>query len=1234
MLAYLAGLSVLTLHTVHVRAANNEFQPYKIPNEDPSSWEEIKKVIIEGASDDPNENIHANLEEAMCGGFDFETNVNGVFDQFERYVDRVRNIDISTTPDEGLISKVTGVPGRDTERAYGNLQSGLSERREVGGLQDLERVGNVTQLAATTSGFSYPAEVAGFSTLCRPPSHPDVRTWPPPIVNYGPRDKPGFFCDHACQRPLDTPGKPGNWDAGNSQAVQCGAQQPYEPVADQVKYACGGGQTQGPDGNMMAAISNEGSYGGLCEDLNKWVYILWKKKIGECVVPTPLGPIVVDVNQYEKGHCGFPDEIATTSFDNTNNMLSDNWEPISMYECCSDTEYTSIDFNKDGATNDDGYYEPTGNEIGFTGSDRYDGHSCKVCLGETCRFDPDTHPVILSDGWIETTGGFFPNDVCLAYTVDETYRKSYEDRQYVSYFRDYPNATYERAALDEYVPDDDHKKAKIPVACYGMYDLSPENAKLEQTEAIDKRCTIGAYYEADDGDGDGTNFWGMRDTQKGKANYDPGVADDPFEDPTREFDEEKDIWWPEMGDAFSMLNDKVFEERFDNDFSLVLLATDEARQRTTVQLDKNRKLSSGSVLRTFDDTITIDQDFTKERRTMVEWWHVVETELHKNFTPPTVRMLLPTTWSIDINPLDPIYTPPLPKDESEQSPDPRSETIEVQIQAGEDTLGDIVSYMERNLLLRIQPEPVPVVVPMANPTELRAWAQGWEAWALKQEEQGGPGVTNARKVSAQLLHYADQADNVRALRGELALYAGKLLNEQSKIHKKTAQWLTDNIDAYRNYLVLDWGISLLKTAYQTTQSRYLAAEDGKAFPWCHNERFTSPIYSLLDPWLPGRDVNGDVTGGFGPCLAGADCSALYQDYGQCIAFVISRQLEKPEAWPTYDICDPYLPLPPAFPELPDVERDGDIVIDFTAFKEAQKTVILPVLKPIQIRLDFDRVRPPGLEDNDEPNYPEFIELSQPADLPELPDSITDEVLDSLPSVIIPIGEDFDLFKEAAVLATTEDDAEDAYPKIALPKLDVLGLAVFLFKTHELVTSMAEEYEKFWGSLTLEPCEAGQNTDECIRPGTEQDCVNPYDDPKGRCVHFEGDLKERLQRIGSRPDVLLFEDFLSAGTFRRPQIMGQEYCEREDWACQLLNKYKRYPRDGWQLFVTEDYQTEGLVEGIRKTVREATDNIIEEAKDRFLFDIDQKQIYENFYVPEGERIEQYHERFGSSSSSSS
>lgn len=1281
---------------------------FRINNPDPTDFGQVQQDI--GA-------IQNDLNNAMCGGWAFGAKVKGVFnteevlcydaanvepgaycrdkdgvewlkgadgdgnprwydsDGNERTNDEMVTESTIEAVEEGFVAKVEGVPGRESV-ALGNIPSGQGKRVEVDGLQDVQ--------TGQRTGFDFPDEdtTCGFTTLCRPGSHPDRRTPPPEGQTFGSRDLPGFFCDHPCQRPLDgepPTGKPANWDPADSSAIRCGQQEPYDPLQTNpstgVKYACGGGETKPPTDNeeekFCPELLENGPKGGLCQDLNSWVYVLWSKVVHVCLTKTtdPITGLVtcnpVPIRRFEKGPCGFPAELP--NLDRNLNLCTDGYQAEGVFECCSDDPYgAGLDVNttEGDEIGEDG--EPTGAteitdcSLGLTANPEHIGNSCKTCEGDECRIFPLTNDVIIPDVWFEPFPTDLPGQCLVSYDecdIDnstdnpvnhgpwsqppsQNYRFQQEPRRYISYFRDYNEASYEREPVDTFVPEDDHKKERIPVACYGMYDNHfgepvPEDAKTQATIEQHKRCTIAGYYPVDDGDGDQLHFADMPQTQRGVGSFNERNPDIP--PPNRPFDQNGDIWVPTMGGAFSLVNNQVLEEQFENDLSFAILAPDVALQRTIPQLDNARPFSSGALLRAFDDTTTKEQDFRQDRRTIQEWWQLVETEMHEHFTPPTVRVLFPSTWTIDLDPLDPLFTPPLPDDRVGTEIDPQSAPIEVQIAAREDLMGDLVSFMERNLLLQIEEAPIPVVVPLGSPTEYRALSQGWESWIRLREEEGEP-IGTAQDIADKLKEYADRIDDVRALRGELPRYAGELLDQQRVISERLANWLKDNVEAYEEYLELRQDVTQgYAFLWKWAQDVYRLGHDVEQFPWCRNDRFTAPIYSMLDPWLPGRENNGDTTGGFAPfiscvaelnaalnnpslaedceflgippeqCLAAAAPSCANADstpfgtYIECLNFLEkTRGEEGPGAFPEGSAyCDPYFPVPPLLPFV-EASRDASILVDLTPFRESQKTVKLPVLKPTQIRLNLLEFHPPGLEQDEEPT-------TELPDLPALPEDIADLVAEELPVV--------DIFKEGAVLSAAENVRNNLdIPKIVLPSLDLVALDEFLFEVLDLMFQMNDEYRRFWEAMSKVPC-AVRDEFGCIEEGKEQDCVEPYNDPMGTCVHYEADLKERIQRIGARPAIFFDEDFESIGNFRDPIVHGNTYCAREDWACQLLHKMGFNQREGWQVEFLEEYNQEDFLNELREQVRDATDNLDEDGEVEFIYDIDQKEMYQNFMYPE-------------------
>jgi len=226
----------------------------------------------------------------------------------------------------------------------------------------------------------------------------------------------------------------------------------------------------------------------------------------------------------------------------------------------------------------------------------------------------------------------------------------------------------------------------------------------------------------------------------------------------------------------------------------------------------------------------------------------------------------------------------------------------------------------------------------------------------------------------------------------------------------------------------------------------------------------------------------------------------------------------------------------------------DLSLDFTGLKLPEDPIILPVLQPIQVQIDLDTINPPDL-----------LKSAVVPDIPELPD------LPPVPS----IHEMFNI---------TADSTGNFFPPISVKNRPTIEFempnagdtADQLAEIRTVIRRMRSEYKRFWDS-TMARLIYGKDSGRNFFPKkTEQDC---YRQGRETCVHAEMDLKERLQRIGSRPAILLWEDFKSIGDFR-PNPAGSkenldvgydmESCPPEDWACQLLRAREFHPTIGWQI----------------------------------------------------------------------
>lgn len=691
-----------------------------------------------------------------------------------------------------------------------------------------------------------------------------------------------------------------------------------------------------------------------------------------------------------------------------------------------------------------------------------------LCSGEECR------------GEQETVSGF----------------KS-EGDPYVSYFRRYEGSCDRTQFPEVYVPQDNtYSRVDVPVACYGFYN---EYDPLDTvSEAKNYSCVINNY------EAKAHSFAKADVTQRSKMStveygQNMRVADPPSSEYTLSRIPENDLWYPLNG-GFSLTNEEVFREDYGQDLTYVLLSPDNAKMRAYPQISLKQPISTGALLRAFDDTKKPEVD---GRRFFTEWWQEVQTEMDQLLTPPKVRLILPHPATLGLDRNDQFIANTVLEILTSAE---RPESVEVLLEAREDLLGELAAYFERSALLRIQEEEVPLVVPIANPMELRAMADSWCTWHMETsgEKNCDAIPQDVQNIRDWLNGLADYTSEIRILRNELHHYESALLERQKNSIRFIHNWLKDIVASYEEYQNSIQDLQAVRTAWADVQAEYSKFIHETNMPWCMNTRFTTPIYSLLDDWYPGR-----------PLLDGGIDTEIIT---------------------TSDIT--VLPRLDIFPPQADPSSPYDVRIDFSHFFIANNPLQLPVLKPIQVRLDWSEFSPPA-PDGD-----------LPGPLPPLPTipTIYERVEDSWPKVTL--GE------QPPVITTYIPQTAEAVDLAFLPRVQTM------FK------DMAERYAKYWDSIVYTP----------KIPGTAEDCISPDTVP---CTHVEMDLKERFQRMCARPAVLLKEDFEARGSgWIAPEIYDYDNCPREDWACQTLWRKEVYERKGWTIVHPEDKAQQTLLDTLR------------------------------------------------------
>lgn len=712
--------------------------------------------------------------------------------------------------------------------------------------------------------------------------------------------------------------------------------------------------------------------------------------------------------------------------------------------------------------------------------------NCEVCSGGNCRC---------------------PGPGCQITNAGTTFR---------SFFRKYTVQTG-RAKLQE-ANKDLLASVNAQVQCYGYYN-EIDALKTITYEKRDARCVIGNIKTS----GEDYNPKKLRmETQKGKGKY---TVDNTLPDPlpgARPYDAGNDVWFTKVMGAFSFLKPE-------QSLSQALLSPEKAKILATVQNTTDQPYMAESTLRAVDDT---SSNQVSGYRPFTAWWQKFTSDSQKVFTPPVVRLRLPATWNQPLEQLSPIAITPV------VARDRRTESIEIQLQAKDDLAGVVANQLKRALMLEVREEPVSIVVPMGSPVEFRALAQQWEEYRDRRAAGGGAVPGEVTALINQLLAYANRIESVRTVRAQLPLLFGVLLDKQSDFLVGINAWVEQNRQTLLAYMEVARQRAQLQPLWQAVAMEEQRFADTTNFPWCKNDRFTTPIYSLLDPWLPARP---DVFGGVPTCG------------------------EVPVPPPT-----PGNPFPNerggAMPMLCIPAGEQELVYDLSQMRVTTGSIVLPVLKPLQIRIEVPK--PPSLD----------VELTgdvvpKLADLPVLPDIIADFEL-SIPSAE----------------ALTTPRSLPAPVAASVPEL-----ASSLIRAQKTLEEMNNTYEKFWKSLEyLDPNEQLSLEDRKPKCGDKTmqplDCCSWGDK---RCSHVESDLVERFTRITARPAVLLKEDFYAAGYSMaripkaedKTQLRVEVYanCTPADLTCQPLLPQTESPVDGWQIVFPQRGQNLSL-ERIRAKAR--------------------------------------------------
>jgi hypothetical protein len=1047
----------MTLLLANAAAASS---PFTLPAEEPQDLTELRDQIsqIDGAQ-----------TAAACGGL-------------------IADESVGDTLGDGGVAEVTGAPGR-TGKPLADIPSGLGVKEEAGGQLD--------------DGFQFPDTTTGFSTRCEPGT-PKLRKFVfdyerLSYVRFPLIDAPDFG-DPPC---LTTPGDCEDF---------CKALNDYT-YAD---CAVLKGDTDRGIGCALwceKEVCTDDWVGG-SESCNESLSALTNGAL-------PDSPEVPPLRTY-KGRELWQDENGqfVWHFSNKEPALDEEGNPVTFYNT-----------------------EEVQEDIVVTPPEPVQYPNCVPCTGGECRcslqpvLPPEKNPeclLVLPDvdvgaqdlqnlnsedaqlwtGCRNVNTDIVRNDSrsfdgdnvttvndCIA--GESMPSGTLRPGVYASFFRQYA-AAMRRRAFTQVVPTDQAEKT-ADIACYGFYDeFNPLDRRTKMTERgaqgpLDEPADIGGPApENDDRHAQDArcvinlNTEDFPQTQRGKG-FLPVSPDAESFTPSARSPAGISPWYQELAGAFSMLHTTGVSDDPDplTDAVLGLRDTDTAKLQAMPATHR-------ATLPDFDESAA--------RRTITGWWAQMNSVLAEALSPPRLTLLLPSLQNATISSTDPLFDDAIPPHVPMTDP---TAPFEVQLGVGEDLVGRVAEFLTRNTVLHVVQEPVPVLVPAATMDDLHALSQSWCNYIL-QKPQSAKGCDRSAvaqsfpKVATfmdKLDDYADRIEAVTSLRAQLDKTLANLLQSQQDSLQVIADWKTEATAVLADYLAAAERLRGLRERWQAITRDYSQIGQIVNMPWCMNQRFTLPIYWLLDPWLPSRAQDGAIT----------------------------RQ---------------HLPLP-FF-----ASRQADLVLNFSLLHIDRGDIRVPVLRPIQVTIDLNRLAPPGT-----------AEASGSANdqVPVLPD------LPSLDAIISAM--------ESAnqTLAAAQVQSEAPLPEVPEPISDeqISGLESSIDQADIVVSSMNDAYTRFWEPLL--PKFAG-----------EREALSCQNWGEGICHYSEMELLETLMRMMSRVAVYLQEDLAVLHPFGR---VVSTSCTPDQGGCLPLAPVLTTAPEGWQ--VKTPSNESGDFDTVRRDVRTTT-----------------------------------------------
>lgn len=247
---------------------------------------------------------------------------------------------------------------------------------------------------------------------------------------------------------------------------------------------------------------------------------------------------------------------------------------------------------------------------------------------------------------------------------------------------------------------------------------------------------------------------------------------------------------------------------------------------------------------TFDDS---------DHRALAKFWEEQERELQKIIAVPRIKLLMPSRFFVGLADDDPLF-------QYTSGITAKSDgLVEVTLRAGLDDITALLLSLHRKFIAPVEEVRIPLIVPLASEADISARIFEWEQWKIAEDASKTDGrpsqATKADGVLSVLRGYRDRVRAVRDLRGTLAVQLEKLLEPEKKIRNFIADWYKKNAEFVVDARKSSEERQMIQNTWRTIQKTLLEADQCQ-LRWCSNQRYSVPVYSLLDPWW-GDAKEGD-----------------------------------------------------------------------------------------------------------------------------------------------------------------------------------------------------------------------------------------------------------------------------------------------------------------------------------------------------------------------------------------